>query len=621
MQFVNPSERQNIKSLRLNLAVSFIKPFLNSFKMPLRSNFTNKLLTLAYAFLCLFGMFSFKIALSQSPSDMPLRQVITEAQTLIGQGDFSGASPLLDELELRFEDEEDPEVEKILQQFGFVRGVGYLQSFAKTGNQDFLGKASGAFGFFADKFPDDPKAVMALQKRTDCLRALHEWKEAARVIELLLDSSKPYRKQILKRSELMNLYFGRAQCYHIEQDWLKGEPSFRELLKYADQAKDEDRSAYAVSCLTEMFVQTKRIDEVFPLLPRLSGDTPARYDLRLNVNLMQGAGQLKDKDRHVEASLFYALTMTTEEIVAFYNERQKQLQTELSQYEKLIALQGNTMPKRRLEILKEKTNAIAMKLTSAKGQLKLAQDTPPFTTVLRWRKADNFQITKRDWESFWGFYWLYKDFPKHESVENFIYAAFASANTVKHREKSIELGEEYLKNKDWKKFRADVTFIMANAYRQEAESLQKIAVSLQSAMGTAERDRAEKSKIKSAEYYDRFFKLCDDFIEVLPEHKYAKDFVGMMGSVFFKRRKFEDLLEKFAGFENGAINRAKGYVNRSEFNNSPAMPTAHYMSGLALLASGKFEEAKPLLGAVVGVNVEGLTVGSAAYEEEDNELE
>jgi hypothetical protein len=29
---------------------------------------------------------------------MPLRQVITEAQAMIGQGDFAGASPLLDEL-------------------------------------------------------------------------------------------------------------------------------------------------------------------------------------------------------------------------------------------------------------------------------------------------------------------------------------------------------------------------------------------------------------------------------------------------------------------------------------------------------------------------------------------
>ncbi len=585
--------------------------------MPILRTTSKKFFTIK-SLSALLGILVFQInSFGQSPADMPLRQVISEAQALIGQGDFAGASPLLDELEVRFEDEEDPEVEKILQQFGFVRGVGYLQSFGKTGNKDFLGKASDAFGFFAEKFPNDSKAVMALQKRTDCLRALHEWKEAARVIELLLDSAKPYRKQILKRSELMNLYFGRAQCYHIEQDWVKGEPAFRELLKFGDMARDEDRSAYAVSCLTEMFVQTKRIDEVFPLLPRLSGDTPARYDLRLNVNLMQGAAQLKDKERHVEASLFYALTMTTEEIVAFYTERQKQLQAELSQYEQIIALQGGTMPKRRLEILKEKSNSIAMKLTTAKGQLKLAQDTPPFTTVLRWRKADNFQLTKRDWESFWGFYWLYKDFPKHESVENFIYAAFASANTVKYREKSIELGEEYLAQKDWKTFRADVTFIMANAYRQEAETLQNVAISLQSAMGTAEKDRAEKARVKSLEYYERFFALCDDFIEVMPDHKYAKDFVGMMGSVFFKQRKFDGLLEKFAGFENGAMNRKKGYVNRVEFNNSPAMPTAHYMSGLALLASGKFEDAKPLLGAVVGVNVEGLPVGGSAYQDEE----
>ena len=261
----------------------------------------------------------------QNPADMPLRQVIELAQDMIGKGDFAGASPMLDELEVRFEDEKDPAVEKILQQFGFVRGIGYLQSFAKSANKEFIVKAASAFGFFAEKFPNDPKAVMAMQKRTDCLRSLQEWREAARVIETLLDPKQPYRAKILKRSELLNLYYGKAQCYHIEQDWTKGEPAFRELLKFADAAKDEDRASYAVSCLTEMFVQNKRIDEVFPYLPRLSGDTPARYDLRLNVNLMQGAEQLAKQERFVEASLFYSLTMTTEEIVAYYSERQKEI--------------------------------------------------------------------------------------------------------------------------------------------------------------------------------------------------------------------------------------------------------------------------------------------------------
>ena len=91
---------------------------------------------------------------SQNPADMPLRQIIELAQDMIGKGDFAGASPMLDELEVRFEDEKDPAVEKILQQFGFVRGIGYLQSFAKSGNKEFIVKAASAFGFFAEKFPE-----------------------------------------------------------------------------------------------------------------------------------------------------------------------------------------------------------------------------------------------------------------------------------------------------------------------------------------------------------------------------------------------------------------------------------------------------------------------------------
>ena len=52
------------------------------------------------------------------------------------------------------------------------------------------------------------------------------------------------------------------------------------------------------------------------------------------------------------------------------------------------------------------------------------------------------------------------------------------------------------------------------------------------------------------------------------------------------------------------MNPAKGFVNRKEFRKSPGMATAHY-GGLAMLATGKFDEAKPMLSAVVGVNVEG----------------
>lgn len=566
---------------------------------------------------CIFFLFFVAISsYSQNPADMPMRQVMSEAQELIGAGDYGSAAPYLDQLEIRFAGEGNPEVEKILEQFGFVRGVGYIQNFGKTGDMSNMQKAADAFAKFVEKYPENENAVSAMQQRTTCLRALQKWEEAAEVIEELLDEDKPFKKKILKRSELMNLYYGRAQCYHIKQNWRMGEKAFAELLKFSDLAKDEDRAAYAVSCMVEMFVQERRIDEIFPLLPRLSGDTPARFDLRLNVNLMQGAEILKEQDRQVEASLLFALTMTTEEIVTFYTSREKQITYEMDQIQSFIDAQGRRLPPKRVTSLKNRINDLAMKATSARSHLKLAQSTPSFTTVLRWRKADNFQACKREWESFWAFYWLYKDFPDHEMVENFIYAAFASANTVKYREKSIELGEEYLANKELVQFRPDVTFIMANAYRKEAVTQMGIVEELQSSLATVDKERAAVAKTKADEYQARFFELCDDFLEVMPEHKYSREFIGMMGAEFFKRQEFDKLLRKFAGFENGTFNPTAGYANKKELQGTLSMGRVNYMSGLAFLASGNYDAAKPFLGAVVGVSINGLPLDEAAVEED-----
>ena len=147
---------------------------------------------------------------------------MSEAQELIGAGDYATAAPYLDQLEIRFAGEGNPEVEKILEQFGFVRGVGYLQNFGKTGDMANMQKAADAFAKFVEKYPENENAVSAMQQRTTCLRALQKWDEAADVIEELLDENKPFKKKILKRSELMNLYYGRAQCYHIKQNWRMG---------------------------------------------------------------------------------------------------------------------------------------------------------------------------------------------------------------------------------------------------------------------------------------------------------------------------------------------------------------------------------------------------------------
>ena len=146
-------------------------------------------------------------------------------------------------------------------------------------------------------------------------------------------------------------------------------------------------------------------------------------------------------------------------------------------------------------------------------------------------------------------------------VENFIYAAFAW-QIQEYREKSIEPGEEYLANKELVQFRPDVTFIMANAYRKEAVTQMGIVEELQSFLRLLTRNGLPQQKPRQMSTR-RFFELCDDFLEVMPEHKYSREFIGMMGAEF-SRQEFDKLLRKFAGFENGTLNPTAGYANKKE---------------------------------------------------------
>ena len=546
------------------------------------------------------------LAQGQRLQDMPLRFIVEKTEAFISEGKFAEVAPFLSELEDRFADTKDKKIKAVLQKFGFIRGVAFLQLFAKSNDKANLAKAAKAFGEFAERFPEDEKALLALEKRTVCLRALHEFLKAAVDIEKILDEKGPYFKQLKKRSQILDLRYGLAQCYHIEQKWAQGEPAFIKLKEAAESSSHDDYLAYAVSCLTEMYIKQAekdraKIENVFVLLPYLAGETPARYDLRLNVNLFKGAMMLKDDERYVETSLLLALTMTTEEIQGFYEDRVKRLTTQQIQAEAFLKANGKALPQRRREIYQERLNEMAVKINVAKGHLASVKAMKSYTTTLRWRKAENFQDVKRDWEAFWAFYWLYKDYPKHEKGEYYLYAAFASANKVKHRPRVIELGMEYVDNKAWTEFRPDVTYILANAYREEAVKYDKVAKN-------PETHRTERAKYENQreQSYGKFFYLCDAFMTDLPKHEYTKNIVNMMGSTYLSREKYDDLLNKFAGIEFGRKDVSKGYLNLDHYRGSPALGACSYYVGIAHLVQGNFEGSKPYLESIVGVSVQGM---------------
>jgi len=568
--------------------------------------------------------------------NMPLRFITGQTDKLIAEGKFAEVAPYLDELELRFEDNKDPKIKDALQKFGFIRGVAFLQTFAKSNDKQDLRKAAKAFGFFAEKFPDDAKALEALEKRTVCLRALNDFRAAAIDIEKLLDPKGKFLSKIKKASRILDLRFGLAQCYHIEQDWANGETAFITLREEADKANHEDYLAYGVSCLTEMYItlaekDRSKLQKVDGLLPYLAGDTPARYDLRLNVNLYKGAMYHKEDGvsarqrgdsagatkAFVKASLLLALTMTTEEIEGYYAERLARLKTQQREMEAYLKANDRILTPRRKETYQDALNQIAVKLNVAQGHIDSVKSMDSYTTTLRWRKAENFKDVDRNWEAFWAFYWLYKDAPNHEMVENFIFAAFTSANKVKASTRVIELGTDYISNKKWTKYRSDITSILAKSYLDEARRLEKESTS-DASMSTADKQALKK---ESEGFYSKFFSLCDNFMKITPDHVYTKNIINMMGSTYLAREQYDDLFLKFAGIKDGKVNPSLGYLNdKNCLKVCPALGACSYYVGFAFISDDRVENgfamAKPYFEAVVGVSVRNMTVQEEESAEE-----
>ncbi|SVB08227.1 uncharacterized protein METZ01_LOCUS161081, partial [marine metagenome] len=78
---------------------------------------------------------------AENPGDLPLRVILVRTDTLIAQGKFAEAAPFLDELEARFEDSKSPKIKEVLQEFSYIRGIAFLQTFAKSNDKQDLRRA------------------------------------------------------------------------------------------------------------------------------------------------------------------------------------------------------------------------------------------------------------------------------------------------------------------------------------------------------------------------------------------------------------------------------------------------------------------------------------------------
>jgi len=479
------------------------------------------------------------------PAQMGATQLRETAADYVKRGNFLEGVPVFEELIHRFGRQTEGEAGTTLETIHLFLGMGYLQEYGKTGMEADLERALRQFNETDSRFPGGSRRHLLHLFRADCYRGLGRWEEAARDLETALS---PKFRSHLTADQSGKALENLVEALHLLREWERGIPWFRQLLVTPGPAS---RQARAATALTEAYVSTGQYDKIFSLLPHLSGNSPHRHDIRYNMKLLEGGDRLSEQGQYVEASLLYALTLTREELLTYWEARRSHLRKRLAQSEKDASKEAGETP-----------DTLKVALENAGHQREALAGIQSYTAELEWRKARNFKQTGRNWEAFWAYWKLMEDYPeKARLYEDCHYAAFTQADLLNAFTHADTLANRYLDHREWTRYRREISVSYARLLLRN-------------------------------ERHNRLIKFATDYIDKAPDDSFNPHLVDYLGSTYLRLERYEQLIERFTGYA-------------AAYPDAPMAAGCHYWSGLAMLFTEDYGEAMERFHTVIPLDSGG----------------
>lgn len=480
---------------------------------------------------------------------MASSQLLERVNEFASEGRFVEGRRHFEEMRDRFSDGTESEQAAILPIYYFL-GLSYLQEYGRTGSRDLLEPAVENFTVYIAAIPDGQFTVDALRYRIDSFRGLGRFADAAADLERLLNPPLSRRINARQRMEAIEKI---SEAYYILRDWDRGIPYFRIFL---DSAVDPEKRADAATALIEAFIDLENISEIVNLLPAILVESPARYNVSLNVALMEAGDRLADDNRFSEAALLYNVTLSLEQIRDYFTNRRESLQAQL---ERLRSLRAD----------EERQSLIEVQIDNANAELERLADVPSYSAELKVRQARNFFLASRDFEAFWAYYRLVEEYPQHESVRDFEFAAFMTAMRAGLEEQMQAIGRRFLEGPDAEEFRRDILYGMADSYLQAGNM-------------------------------EEFLAAARNLIEEYPEDRYSAQMLFLVGNHFLTERMMEQLVTEFEGY-------------REQLAGTDNMDAVLYWLGLGKLFQQDFAGSREVFAELVANHEGSIYFADARY--------
>jgi len=383
--------------------------------------------------------------------EMPPQELMREAATRMAANQCKDALPYLNEIVRRFRNLNIPAARSAIEWAYYHYAMAYADL------KQYEESIKYCETYFQE-FPTGGLRVQLLMLVCEIRAVQSDWEKVEEAARRLLKEKDLAPKIVLTANQML----GEA-LYH-QKKWADALEPLSQVFRLT---RDRDAQRQAAVMLTTSLVRLERFDDLNRFLPILQRSA-ARFDVELNVALLEAAEANYDKRRYIESLFLYRLVYVKEELRQAVNKLIAQTQQELQAY---IARGGVTAP----ELVAQRERAARL-IKSYQEQLQQINDFPDYDQDLIMRVARTYSALNRHWEALLLFRSVYEDFPKHELAQVGLYAAFTTAVTMPHPARAIAEGYEYLKAYPQGNFFDIVALTLAQIHIERNEFAKALAV-------------------------------------------------------------------------------------------------------------------------------------------------
>ncbi len=122
-------------------------------------------------------------------------------------------------------------------------------------------------------------------------------------------------------TEVTSLYMTMAEAYYKSDQWKECIDPYRYV---AEHTKNEQNKGYAIMQMINAMVAMPDFDQIAEWIPKLYR-TPARYDIRVNLALMNVAAALYDEEKYDQALPLYRMILPRDELLTYQKSRLRKM--------------------------------------------------------------------------------------------------------------------------------------------------------------------------------------------------------------------------------------------------------------------------------------------------------